>query len=149
VTAIRISRCTQPQNPPLTWRNYQDDDENDVIAEEIARVLRAHPLPQAELKFRYAAITQLRSAASRGELMSGEDIKPISLDPELWELRWQFGPDLYRQYHAEPANMPGWLVALRFHRKTVNPSDQAQTRQLQDAEIVIAQKRLLEPGTTF
>jgi hypothetical protein len=147
VTPIRISRCTQPQDPHLTWRNYEDEEGTDVVALETATALRAHPLPRAELIARYAEITQLRDAASRGELIPDEDVKPISLDPELWELRWRFGREIYRQYHAEPVNMPGWLVALRFHRKHVVPGDDAQTASLQHAEIVIAQRRMLQSKT--
>lgn len=128
----------------MTWQNYTDDAGTDLVALEIAKVLRAHPLPRSELIARYAAITQLREAASRGELIADEGVKPISLDPELWELRWQFGPDIYRQYHAEPARMPGWLLALRFHRKQVIPDDAVQTASLQDAEIVVAQQRMLQ-----
>jgi hypothetical protein len=130
----------------LTWRNFHDESGTDMIALEMANALRAHPLPRSEVIFRYAAIDQLRGAAARGELIPDEDVKPISRDPELWELRWQFGRDLYRQYHAEPANMPGWLLALRFHRKQVVPGDDAQTRNLQDDEIVVAQRRLLQLG---
>lgn len=111
----------------------------------MARALSAIPLPPAELKFRYAQITQLLAAASRGEIVEGNGaLEPVMLEPELWELRWQFGRELYRQYHAEPSRMPGWLVALRFHRKVVVQDDEAETTRLQNEEIGVAQQRLFE-----
>jgi hypothetical protein len=143
VSPIRVSRCTQPQDPPLIWLNHYDENNTDVIAQEMAAALKAIPLPASELKARYAEITQRLAAASRGELIEGDGLKPIVLDPELWELRWQFGRELYRQYHAEPANMPAWLLALRFHRKVVNLEDEGETLSLQNEEINIAQRRRL------
>ena len=113
--------------------------------------LRDRPLPDYERKYRYAEIVQRRQAAARGELFDGDTLAPVSRDPALWEIRWRFGGerDQFRQYHHEPPSAPGWLVALRFHRKTWVDGDPDETASMQNAEIDIATARLTAGRNTM
>lgn len=140
----RSSRCTEPRSQPLQWINYGDAEVSDRIAVEMAQALSEQPLPPAERIRRVAAIADRLELAALGELFEGEEIVPVNLDPCLWELRWAFGREQFRLYHYEPPNMPGFLVALRFHRKTVITDDDDENHRLQDAEMALASSRLRE-----
>jgi hypothetical protein len=91
---------------------------------------------------RLAAIKQRLGAAARGELTFDEDLKPVARDPELWEIRWEFEGVQWRLYHGEPALAPGWLIGLRFHRKSVGTD--IETRLAQNGEIDIASRRFTQ-----
>jgi hypothetical protein len=139
------SRCSRYQTHPLNWHNYTEPDGVSPIPEEIRRAADNGLLPASERKARYGAIVQRRAAAARGEL-DPDQVTPTDRNPALWEIRWAFaGNNLQlRQYHHEPSEAPGWLVAARFHHKTWVPGDANETRRLQDLEIDVASQRVTD-----
>ncbi|WP_243077345.1 hypothetical protein [Microbacterium sp. SS28] len=87
---------------------------------------------QEEVVGRILALCEL---AASGELHLGEDLQPIHRDPELYELRWNFGETLVRQYHAEPARLPQVLVKLHLHLKHLATESESLTTELQNQQI--------------
>ena len=96
-------------------------------------------------------------AASRGELVPIDEVKPVDDDnpPPMYEIRWQgisvtnkVGDDvshqtvLVRLYHSEPDIRPGHFVGHHIHEKDV-ASPGVYGRQ--DAEIAVA-KRFYDAG---
>lgn len=75
-------------------------------------------------------IDDLFEAASRGELWDTGDvrtpIKPIRLDPEIFELRRTALSKMLRFYHGEPIVLPNSLVGLHRHIKKDDPSQQIE-----------------------
>jgi len=96
-----------------------------------------------EREMRLAQVVTTMKMAARGDLHAeGEDIGPIWKTPDLFELRWNFGRQLYRMIHAEPARFPDHLIGLRFHEKSVVGTN-ADVRDAQDAEVAVAKLRYL------
>lgn len=75
-------------------------------------------------------IDNLFQKASQGELWESNNnatpIKPITSDPELFELRHSALSQMFRFYHAEPERHPQLLLALHRHIKTDGPSQQSE-----------------------
>lgn len=100
-------------------------------------------LSLAERIARFASVKTLLDAAAKGELLAeDEDFKPIQMDPDLWELRWSFGSEEWRMYHAEPPTFPSYIVALHFHLKDLGGTD-SDIRTNQNREIGLAAKRYM------
>jgi hypothetical protein len=106
------------------------------------------PLGQIDQELAIALISETIDAAARGSLEDGTDILPISIDPEIWEIRFRFGDSLYRLYFAEPFEYPKHLVALRFHKKLILPTDK-EIKDAQDGEIARAAVRYLSGRSNF
>lgn len=120
------SRCCSPTAVPWAWHPYVDGShascvELDNWFDQLAPFARSHQ--QGE-------IDDLFEAASRGELWDSGDamtkIKPIKMDPEIFELRRTALSKKLRFYHGEPAELPSSLVTLHRHIKKDNPSQQAE-----------------------
>lgn len=124
----RHSRCCHPQNPPLSWIEWIDDDHESVIA--FAEWLEGLPrLARAEVVSR---IDVLCDKAARGDLVVGEpEIEPIVTNPDLYELRWKLLTKHVRQYHGEPAGRPEHLVKLHIHIKADSVRQEASERSQQ------------------
>lgn len=134
------SRCCTPGPDPLRWHRFQEQDGTAVVDDELSAAFPPS-LPHAVRKARYASYMSLIELAAKGGLDVEDDrFDPVSRDPTLWELRWVFEDgSLWRQYHAEPASAPGYLVAMLFHQKAIGGSNN-ETRAAQDARIDAASK---------
>ena len=128
------SRCTQPREQPLTWIYYKGND-GDLI-EEIRNVVDDLALP-TDRELVLGLVSEKNELAASGDLADSDDIKPVSFDPEVWELRYEFNGLLYRLYFAEPYTHPHHLVALKFHVKTVDEAEQ-EIKDAQSAEMAAA-----------
>ncbi|CAN5239870.1 hypothetical protein BH11ACT3_BH11ACT3_05830 [soil metagenome] len=118
----------------LTWKL---DAPGVDIAGEIAVALNGQlPLEQAMRRGEFAAVMQ--SAAMGNLFLNGKSLRPITRDPDIYELRWKFGSRLYRMYHAEPSRFPEDLIALRFHEKLTAGLTDAEVHAAQQDEISLA-----------
>lgn len=126
------SRCCDPDAGPWSWHLYVDEShascvELDDWLNGLAPFARSHQLGE---------IDDLFDAASRGELWDTGDavtpIKPIRLDPEIFELRRTALSKKLRFYHGEPAALPYALVRLHRHIKSDNPSQQIEIQHAAD-----------------
>lgn len=133
---VIVSRCTVPREHPLEWVFYRGSDGS--VIEEIAS--HTHHLGQIDRELAIATIGETIEAAARGNLENGTDLLPISIDPEVWELRFQFPSGLFRLYYGEPFDHPSMLVALRFHQKLILGTD-VETEDAQNGEIARAALR--------
>lgn len=120
------SRCCDSSGAPWSWNVYVDDGhpscvEFDNWLARLAPFARSHE--QGE-------IDDLFEAASRGELWDSNDartpIKPIRLDPEIYEIRRTALSKMLRFYHGEPRMLPNSLVSLHRHIKKDDPSQQIE-----------------------
>lgn len=120
------SRCCRPHVRSLTWRDYSDAEHPSVVAlnawlQSLAPFVRLHEEGE---------IDDLMDAAERGELWDSGDgatpIKPIRLDPEIFELRRTALSKKLRFYHGEPADLPQDLIALHRHIKSGNETQQLE-----------------------
>jgi len=138
------SRCCQVRYVPLSWRKFRLEDGTEVVSYEV-RAAFPDSLDLSERKFRYAAIQSLLDAAALGELDGeSEQFDPVWSNPDLWELKWTF-PDgsMWRQYHAEPDELPGHLVAMLFHEKDLSGTS-ADIKDRQNACIDTAHARYID-----
>lgn len=124
------SRCCDSVSDPCSWRDWVDDTHQSVLTLEgwlstLIPVARA--IEQGE-------IDDLFEAAARGELSDSGDqrtpIKPVRIDPEIFELRRTALNKMLRFYHGEPTSLPKVLVALHRHIKT---DDAAQQDEIEHA----------------
>jgi hypothetical protein len=149
--ARRKSRCQVPQAPdePYTWHFHSETAQGDDVWREmvlaIDAAVAAHDRPGLDrasvVNGLIGDVRGLLRQAAKGRLREGSDLKPIRLDPVLWELRWDFKKfGRMRQYHAEPAANPTLLVALHFHKK-VECDDAKATEAAQDDAIKTASRR--------
>lgn len=86
-------------------------------------------------------------AATFGRLEFNNDVDMVSIDPDMWELRFRAAGKEYRLYIAEPHTHPVHLVALKFHHKITDGSDQ-DIHDAQDAEIAVAALRFKSGSTS-
>jgi hypothetical protein len=119
----------------MRWLEYQDDDD----PEEVAVLRWLLSLGEVDRELVIGRIQGLRELAALGEIEDGDEerLKPVRLDPDLWELRWNELGTLLRQYHGEPAALPDALVNLHMHVKRITRS-RRQTDALQDQRISFA-----------
>lgn len=129
------------------WKYFDDA----VIKNEIFAFLR--DLYPNEIRSRWSEIKDMMEAAAAGDLVEKVDVKPVSRDPSLYELRWFLSPlvdgdqekeILARLYYCEPAGQPGLLLALRFGQKATGRG----VRRKQNAEIALARRRYAQWVTT-
>lgn len=120
------SRCCNAGLGPYQWLDYVDQEH--YALKEISNWLsqltpwaRAHELGE---------IDELLEKAERGELWDSGDettkIKPIRLNPEIFELRHTSLSKKLRFYHGEPSKLPHNLVAVHRHIKTSNKNQQVE-----------------------
>jgi len=130
------SRCCQPTEPPLVWHVYVDTnhpgvEELDEWLNSLQPFARNHELGRLDDVF---------EAAAKGLLEDSGDertpIKPISKDPEIYELRHKALSKSLRFYHGEPDELPTTLVAVHRHIKT--------TTEEQEEHIVHAAHRYVD-----
>lgn len=131
------SRCTRVRSTSMAW--HLTPVAGVDVSDEMLQALdgRLH----LEREMRLASILTTMRMAANGELHpDSDDIGPIRLDPQVFELRWNFGRELYRLCHGEPSEYPDHLVALRFHLKSLEGDDDA-IESAQDAEVSTAVMR--------
>lgn len=135
------SRCAVAQQPEMDLHWFRDRRGSPVTTSEVVSSLEG--LPEGVRKQRQGEILQRLRAASRGELAEPEDLKPVCRDPHLWELRWTWDRQPWRMYHAEPPDLPKYLILLRFHEKATS-GDEAAIKRSQNAEMDVASRRYTE-----
>lgn len=100
-------------------------------------------VPQAAWPEVRADIRTNLERIERCQALDPEDVKNVSRDRDLFEVRLQLETWslLIRIYETEPPAMPHHIIALRSHRKVVNVHSDEIAR-LQNDEIDIASRRL-------
>jgi hypothetical protein len=131
------SRCTHVRKSPMAW--HMTPVKNVDVTDEMRAAVDGRPALEREM--RLAALVTTMKMAARGDLHpDSDDIGPIRLDPQVFELRWNFGRELYRLCHGEPPSQPDHLIGLRFHQKSLSGGD-ASIAAAQDAEVSVAVMR--------
>lgn len=139
----RMSLCNVPRDIPINWLDFIDQKHPSVI--ELEMFIDSLLLPARLLLL--GKIQDLKARAALGRIpLDSREFEPISLYPELFELKWQASSGSgsrvqIRQYHAEPQVIPNLLVALHIHIKRIL-SDQSIVTELQNIEISYAKFRL-------
>ncbi len=113
------SRTTVPRATPLEWLFAKTDDY--AVEDEVAEVLKN--LMPVEYELKREEFFDVLDRARMGKLTEGELLRPVRLDPVVWELRLGYSGGLYRLYFAEPESDTEILVALRFHEKSLDGTD--------------------------
>lgn len=129
------SRCTVPVSPPLLWHDYVDVLRPDVV--EFDGWLSS--LPDVVREVYEGEIDALHEMAADGEIDETDDQKfePVQRFPDIFELKWRFRRPgsrtvHLRQYHAEPSELPRYLIKLHLHLKdTSGPKQDVRDRQNQ------------------
>ena len=141
------SRCTVPGSNHRAHRLIADADTpfpRRLVYEELAQIFTSFRelLTESERKDLYARFMELNELARQGNLTEGNpddssaDLKPVSRDPLMWELRWNvpsFSP--LRQYHMEPKDDLELLVIVKAHLKDLRSGSTATINDHQTAEI--------------
>jgi hypothetical protein len=137
-SGVRRSRCETPRALPLTWAYFVEADGSCPVLAAMRRAGIGGALPDAMM--RLAEVEDVLDQAAYGELIQADDrLRPIALDPHIWELKFMFGARPFRLYFGEPELAPGFLVALHFHPKVTDDPDGGTARQ--NEEIVVARRR--------
>ena len=122
----RLSRCSNKESAPYTW--FDHTDENHPAVRKLEDWLQSLSF-FAEQNER-GRIDNLFDKASKGELWDSNDgatpLKPITSDPDLFELRHKAFTVMMRFYHAEPEHYPQLLIALHRHIKVDGASQQRE-----------------------
>lgn len=120
----RISRCSIPAGGPYTWLDSVDTSHESV--QRFDAWLKS--LPPFTRDIEEGEIEELFEAAGNGELRQSADadtpLKPISTDPDIYELRKRSLSEALRFYHGEPERYPSHLVKLHRHIKSDHPPQQ-------------------------
>ena len=132
--AIAKSRCCTPGGAPYHWCDYVERDGTRVVENELDESLQDGCATQYEYEVRRGEIEALKARASGGELASEDEILPVRRHPLLWELRWHFGGRPFRLYHSEPRAFPRLLLALKYHWKWTDGSQEEIDRR-QESEM--------------
>lgn len=121
-----------------TWYPLLDAGGKDLVTSEIVEVILGEGeerVTQTEKEMRHAEVKRTLRQASDGQLSDGS-WKPVSRDPELWELRWRWDDwSQLRGYFHEPPLDPGSTILAKVHRKQIIPRDDPETKRLQNASI--------------
>lgn len=138
------SRCSRPENAPYTW-TYTYDSEHERVKElddwleNLAPFDRDHYLGQLDGLFEDAAAGKVVDVGD-----SKTPIKPVRMDPDLFELRHQVLKRKLRFYHGEPEKHPQHLVRLHKHIKRTQQDGNATreiSKQDQDEQMDFAVAR--------
>ncbi len=120
------SRCCNAASAPFHWHDYVDDEHKsaagiDARLSGLQKFARDHEVGEIE---------ELMDAAAAGDLWDSGDettpIKPVRVDPEIFELRRTALTKKLRFYHGEPASHPRHLIALHKHIKIDDASQQVE-----------------------
>ncbi|WP_149203133.1 hypothetical protein [Actinotalea subterranea] len=137
----RVSRTALPDGAPYRWEDYCAGVER-VVENELWSCLEERCSSQAEYDLRTEEVAAVRARAAAGRLMApeAEGATPVRVAPSLWELRWRWGSDQLRMYHAEPRRVADLLLALKVHWKCLD-GPQARIDRLQESEMRSGQER--------
>lgn len=118
-----------------------DDDHEEVV--RLTEWLLS--LPETVMEECIGRIQALNAlAAQRLVPRADDDLQPIVRDPDLWELRWNFGDNIpVRQYHGEPPELPEALIKLHMHMKDTSTGDTQTINQAQNTQILYAKFRYM------
>lgn len=135
----RISRCCQPALAPSRIFAFAKKFELRLISNELDALLgRLAATPIVQEDMRAVVVSRLKRALA-GELTPRNELRPVVLDPLLWEIRWSFPEGEVRLYHSEPE---GDVLMLHFTQKAWIEGDDEGTRAAQDAQMGEASDRL-------
>lgn len=120
------SRCSRQAGAPYRWA-HEHDPEHPSVVELNSWLATLAPFARIHEE---GEIDGLLEDAQFGRLWDTEDpttkIKPIVMDPEVYELRHQALSKKLRFYHGEPAQAPDLLVGLHRHIKHDDSSQQQE-----------------------
>jgi hypothetical protein len=135
----RQSRCTQPRVDPAVWIDFKEPSN----AQENLALSRILALSASDQQLVIGELVALKEFAARGQIAYGDEnaLKPIRVDPDVYELRWFVCGLHLRQYHGEPPELSDALIELHFHEKDVSSNDDATITNLQNIEISHARLR--------
>lgn len=120
------SRCSQASGAPYAWEHRHDPGHPSVIELDnwlntLAPFAKAHEEGEIE---------GLLEDAQHGRLWDACDpttkIKPIVMDPEVYELRHKALSKMLRFYHGEPIQAPHLLIGLHRHIKHDDATQQQE-----------------------
>lgn len=151
VTRRAASACCQPRMFPLRWLAY-GERHSQVVDGEIDAAFSEAPT-QKLLTAWYGDFEDVLARAARGELVDGDgddrpEIKPVRLDPLIWELRWSFRGRPLRLYFAQIGQPVSGLLALRVHWKSLDGT-QDHIDAAQEQEMTIASNRLRKADLAY
>lgn len=123
----------------MTWVDFQDPT-NTATKQALSKILE---LPLVDQQLLIGQIVALNARAANGNVPFGDDriLRPIRVDPDIYELKWSHGGLLFRQYHGEPKSLPDTLIQLHFHEKDVSSGNDTIIEHLQDLQISQARLR--------
>lgn len=99
----------------MAWVFYCEATNSRMISNELDAALMQSATVTEET-MRLAEVKARLKRAAAGRLTPRDEIKPVHLNPDLWEIVWDFGGlSQLRMYHAEPGSHS--LLALRLHWK--------------------------------
>lgn len=152
-----VSRCSQESTLDFFW--FDARGASVAPFEDAVKALWAatnvdgrlwNPWTQANV---IAGFKDRLVAAQAGELEPVDLVKEIvgATDEHIFEIRWDvnvtekdllggkvFKTVQVRLYHSEPSNFIDSFVGLHAHEKEIDPTSEAETNRLQDAEIQVA-----------
>lgn len=118
------SRCCNRNGAPYVWHQHVDLTHESVVA--LTDWLGS--LAPFARSIEEGEIDELFEAAAQGMLMDSADertpIKPVQIDPEIYELRRTALSKRLRFYHGEPDEHPRMLAALHRHIKSGSDTQQ-------------------------
>lgn len=130
---------------PRDWYPCCNASGKNLIRDELVAVVLfndGREVTQSEKEVRVAELKATLGRAARGELRE-ESWKAVSREPELWELRWQWGDgSQVRGYFHEPLLEPGSTILAKMHLKEIDLNDSKETRRRQNIQIDAAAVRI-------
>ena len=138
------SRCSHPENAPSRWVFSYDVAhervvEMDTWLNSLDFFVRNHYLGEIDGLFEDAAAGKSVDVGN-----AKTPLKPVRMDPDLYELRLQVLQRKLRFYHGEPPSHPSVLVRLHKHIKRTWPDgkvSQAGSHRDQEEQIEFAISR--------
>ncbi len=161
------SRCSSGNPVDFWWFGDQNTDNGGNLDKFLTHFERTFCrknliLNDFTISAARAEIRGLLERAMQGRLKPIKQIKVLAGKsiPTLFEIRWQNIPMaelqpngeiktvylMFRMYHSEPEEVPGFFIAHHIHEKDV--SQQEEIRAKQNKEIAVA-RRYFELGKTI
>ncbi len=152
---IRPSRCSSG-NPVEFWWFGESSGESGGNLENFLNFFETKLnrinliLNEFTIAAAKAEIRGLLQRAMQGRLKPIKQIKVIAGKkiPTLFEIRWQNIPMpevqsngdiktvylMFRMYHSEPEDVPGYFIAHHFHEKDISRQDEIKSKQNKEIE---------------
>ncbi|MCH8570335.1 hypothetical protein LSI54_02975 [Nesterenkonia sp. AY15] len=143
-----VSRCVTPGRQYEMHRLNVQLASGEILAivdEELSAAIQSSTRDETLMRYQEFKKLQERAclgqATTKRDTRSRHDLDSVRTEPHLWELRLQVGSWLLRQYHAEPAEFPSLLVAVKAYSKEVQGKTGQEITDEQDSEIAVGAAR--------